>query len=139
MKIRSLAILALSLCSIGGFSQTTQEEYDYLTKDYVAHYKEKTFEIKKGYEMENLFFNDADTTSITMQRLVKIDGDKKKPVAYLLGYKKGKKPTEFICIPNPKSESSVNNAFWNSLFNKSTNDTEKFQYVVSTMARQMVW
>ncbi len=135
---KSILAFAILTCSFVSYSQTTQEEYNYLTKDYPTHRNDKGFEIKKGYEMQNLFFNDADSVSITMQKFVKVDGDKKTAVAYVLGYKKGKNATEFICIPHPNtSVSEVNSAFWKSL--GTSNSSEKYQFVVSTLARQLTW
>ncbi len=139
MKKNVILFVALLTFSFTMYSQTTQDEYNYLTKDYVVKRNEPGFELKKGYAMENLFFNDADTTSITMQKFVRVDGSNKIAVAYLLGYKKGKNPTEFTIIPHPKSEEAVNNAFWKSLNNGKAVSSEKFQYIISTIARQLIW
>lgn len=128
--------LAIFACSTALFSQTTSEEYNYLTKDYVAHRNDAGFELMKGYAIENLYFNDENGTSITIQKFVK--GEAKTPVAFLLAFKKGKNPTEFICIPHPKTTAAdVNSAYWKSL--ESNNSPEKYQYVVHTLGRYLAW
>ena len=49
-KEQAILVLAILTCSFISYSQTTQEEYNYLTKDYPTHRNDKGFEIKKGYE-----------------------------------------------------------------------------------------
>ncbi|MCX6312604.1 MAG: hypothetical protein NT084_13325 [Bacteroidetes bacterium] len=104
------------------FSQTTQEEYNYLTKGYKTQVVEQGGDLKKGYVLEQVCSLSDTLESTTMYCFKRISGEQKTIAAYLIVYSSGIEgyPTEYICIPSPGSSKEIFQSYASAMF--STND-----------------
>ena len=105
MKKTFLTIIALTLIIVTAKSQTTEEEYNYITKGYKVQL-ESGLDMKKGYSLKdlgdyNINYSDA-IRGMTFKGLYR--GADLKPCAIMAIYKKkeGEAVTysEYYCIPS---------------------------------------
>ena len=115
-KKATLAILLTFIC-LPLFSQTTQEEYNYITKGYKVQL-ESGLDMKKGYRFEDLGdwgLNKGSFKRICIFKALIRDGQVK-PCAILMVYKRidiSNGANYFICIPSPDSSPEI----WNQTLN----------------------
>ena len=96
------------------------------------------FEVKESIDTIKIDAQKMTFSDVKINKKVVKFSNSGKTLSLFEGYKKGKNATEFICIPHPNtSVSEVNSAFWKSL--GTSNSSEKYQFVVSTLARQLTW
>jgi hypothetical protein len=110
-KITTLFCLVISLNSL--FSQTTQEEYNYITKGYKIQL-ESGLDMKKGYSLSELgswgLTHGTEKRNCTFKGLVR-DGQTK-PSAIMLIYKRtdiANGAVFYICIPSQDAPENI----WN--------------------------
>lgn len=107
LRIRLLVIGAIFSFSV--FAQTTQVEYNYLTKGYKIQI-ESGLDMKKGYELRDYGTWGTNYNSFKRNATFKglyRNGDET-PCALLMVFKKtNNKYVDYICIPHYNSEDSV--------------------------------
>lgn len=104
-----LAIVAYSISA-----QTTQEEYNYVTKGYKVQL-ESGLDMKKGYTLKDLFETSTQTGPVTRTTTFKglYKTGSNNPCAIMMIYKReGTAFTEYICIPHYASAQSI----WDQYF-----------------------
>lgn len=141
MSKKHLIILSiLFTVNLNAKSQTSLEEYNYLTKGYQI-YKEYGGDMKRGYEMQ---FIDQQTSGDRDAILLAFKkSSNKQVVAYLLIYsyyssKLQKTIKEYICIPHPDSNESIKNQFWGQLEN-SGDTAARLRVIAFLLARNLNW
>jgi hypothetical protein len=132
-----LAFFLLTLV-ISGISQTSMEEYNYITKGYKVQL-ESGLDMKKGYEFEDLNSHTAGIRTASLKKLVKINSGKRQIAAYMIVYQKEQSPKEYFCIPNPKSAEDVIAAYWTALYNGTGDSSAKLQLIIYLISNQLVW
>lgn len=135
--------LILVLAIVSAFSlksQTTLEEYNYVVKGYKVQI-ESGLDMKKGYTLENISKNEVGIRTVEIKKLIKTEGAKSKISAYMVIYQREGLPKEYICIPHPKSEKDVLDAYWKQLWdgNANLNSTEKLQLILYCVSSNLVW
>lgn len=98
---RILLLTVIVIMSITGYSQTTQEEYNYATKGLKAQYA-NGLDMKKGYTIELYYQSEKNSSNwLYSYYLLKKDGETK-PVAIVLvsGESLNSAGTMFFCIPS---------------------------------------
>lgn len=122
-----LILVAAMICSLAGYSQTTLEEYNYLTKGYKIQI-ESGLDMKKGYRMVEL--HDHGLKKLVGKNAVKFEmgvrglyRDKEvAPCAILVIFHRSDRDKEsFICIPHWKSEQEI----WNLFYAESNNFSQE--------------
>jgi len=115
MKSIKTIITGLTLTMLFAFSvahgQTTQEEYNYITKGYKVQV-ESGLDMKKGYTLVDLgnwgLNAGSEVRNCTFKALVR-DGQKK-PCAIMMIYKRtdiSNGATYYVCIPSPDASSEI--------------------------------
>lgn len=137
MKKTIIFLFTAMTVSLTGLSQTTAEEYNYLTKGYKVQI-ESGLDMKKGYEFEDVDAVTAGVRTATLKKLVKVNGGQKKTAAYLIIYQKEGNPKEYICVPNPNSDKQVTDAFWNNLY-PSGDQSARLQLFTYLLSRRLIW
>ncbi|MBS1652680.1 MAG: hypothetical protein JSU07_11795 [Bacteroidetes bacterium] len=138
MKKTIIFLFTAMTVSLTGFSQTTAEEYNYLTKGYKVQI-ESGLDMKKGYELDDVDAVSAGPRTATLKKLVKTTSGQKKIAAYLIIYQKEGNPKEYICVPNPNSDKEVSDAYWNMLFNGTNDSSAKLQLISYLLSRRLNW
>lgn len=118
------SILIIFFCSNISLGQTTQAEYNYITKGYQSQVIEQGGDMKKGYALENVdeLEGAAGEIKITLKKLNKIGETKKELAAYMLIYDRKGVPTVYLCIPTPNSDKEILNTAWQALYDDGTID-----------------
>lgn len=146
------------MIGIGSFlkpsAQTTEEEYNYVTKGYQIQLQ-SGLDMKKGYELRDVAFRQSDvitskldstetqTTDVAklwVKALWKQNGPSKKVVAYMLitQYNDGLK--QYYCVPHPGSKSEIQQKFWDALeIKKSIYDQSKARLIIYTLSNLLKW
>lgn len=135
MKKTLVLIIASLTITINGISQTTLEEYNYITKGYKVQI-ESGLDMKKGYEFEDV---DKVKIGIRVAELKKLINGQKKIAAYMIIYQKENGPKDYICIPSPNSDKEVTDAFLNNLYNGSGDNSAKLQLFTYLLSRKLNW
>lgn len=127
---------AFFVLSVVSYSQTTLEEYNYITKGYKVQI-ESGLDMKKGYTLTNL--GDWGLTFGTEKRNVEFKGlyraNESLPCAIMMIFKRTDIPTGatyYVCIPHPKSDESI----WKlTLDFVNTHTSEKS----TAMSKTIIW
>ena len=138
MKKSFFLALSLMIVALSGISQTSMEEYNYITKGYKVQL-ESGLDMKKGYEFEDLNTHKAGIRTASLKKLVKVNAGKKQTAAYMIVYQKEQSPKEYFCIPSPKSGEDVLAAYWTSLHNGTGDSSSKLQLIIYLVSNQLVW
>lgn len=138
MKKKIIIALSLICIALHGISQTSLEEYNYITKGYKVQ-MESGLDMKKGYELEDLKSNTAGVRTASLKKLVKVNAGKKQTVAYMIVYQKEQSPREYYCIPSPKSEKDILDTYWTALYNGSGDNSAKLQIIMYVISSQLIW
>lgn len=137
-RFNLLALLILPF-AISGISQTTLEEYNYVTKG-VKTQIDNGLDMKKGYELEPVSQHETSSSTVTLVKLVQVENpDVRRTAAYMLIYNKLNYPEEIICIPNPNSEQMILEAYWKALVNGSTSSEERLQHIIYLLGSNLAW
>lgn len=138
MKKSLFLAFFLLIVAASGISQTSIEEYNYVTRGYKVQ-QESGLDMKKGYEFEDLNTQTAGVRKAALKKLVKVNAGKRQTAAYMVIYQKEQGPKEYFCIPNPKSEEDVLNAYWTSLYNGTGDHSAKLQLIMYLISNQLIW
>ncbi len=131
-KLLTLTAITLILSS-GLFAQTTQEEYNYLTKGYKVQVIEQGGDIKKGYELVDVEKAYSGERTAYLKKFVKVTGATKKTVAHLIIYERLTLPTQYLCVPSFDSEDSIIQAYFKSLGESSS--IERLQVIAFLLSK----
>ncbi len=125
-KLTTTFLFALLFSVTNLFSQTTQEEYNYITKGYKVQI-ESGLDMKKGYSFVDL--GNWNTKSGTENREIEFKGlmriGQAKPCAIMMIYRRTDIPTgvvEYVCIPSKDAPENIwkqTNDFVFSYFNNN--------------------
>lgn len=134
MKRQFALLAALVLFTSSAFSQTTIEEYNYVTKGYKVQ-TESGLDMKKGYE-----FRDVDQMSLygriaTLKALYRDNAGKRTLTAYMLEIKNGSSYT-YLCVPHPKSGEDVIANHYSAL--TALSETA-LQLIIRVLSKNMIW
>jgi len=124
-------------------AQTTQEEYNYVTRGYKIDI-ETGHDIKNGYEMKDIDRVQQTTKSNSIGREAWLKRFSRKSTnataAYLIIYQRAGQEKEYFCVPTLNSPKELHDAFFVSL---SAYDfgaiTEKLQLITFLLARSLKW
>lgn len=122
-------------------SQTTQEEYNYVTKGYKVQI-ESGLDMKKGYEITPIDTMVSGIRKVELRALYRVTGEKRVIAAYMLIY--GKEiydgyALEYFCIPHPDSPTEIISQYWSALWDGSTNSTEKLRLITFFISLNDLW
>lgn len=118
--------------------QTTSEEYNYLTVGYKQQF-ESGSDMKKGYELTALDTVSTKIASAQMSILYRIKDSKKEIAAYLVIYKRTGRATEYICVPNPKSNKEIMEKYMTALWDGYSETSSKGQLISYILSKQLKW
>lgn len=127
---RVLFILITLLLNVSLFAQTTETEYNFLTKDFAAQTAKGIVPELDGYYLEDLLVLSDKTGKVRL--LYKNDQETIVPVATQFHIYDGDK-TFYICVPHEKSEKAVFNKYSEDLqniFKISTNAQTTFSVIM---------
>lgn len=141
MKKTIIFVMTIMTLSFTCFSQTTIEEYNYITKGYKSQVIDQGGDMKKGYELEEVDKISAGGRTAVLKKLLKVNGDQKTIAAYMIVYQKDASPKEYICVPNPTSEKEVTDAFWKVLYENPLlgDGTTRLQIISYLLSRRIAW
>lgn len=119
------------------FSQTTLEEYNYITKGYAIQIS-SGLDMKKGYELYDHESVVAGVRTVDIKVLKRTESSE--TAAFMLVYQKGSNPKEYLCVPHPSSDPEVINKFWNSLYDGGdSNQNSRLQLITMSLTYTMNW
>ena len=129
--MKKVLVFILSMVSLTTFSQTTLEEYNYVTKGYKIQ-QESGLDIKKGYSMVKIDENYSTDRRATLYKFNKLVTTKEKArtVAYMIEYEKKGKPKEYYCVPHKDSDGEIKELFYTSLNTPNTDNSIKLLFVI---------
>jgi hypothetical protein len=137
------AILFASLYVITAQSQTTQEEYNYVTKGYKVQV-ESGLDMKKGYIIKDLDMvsqtasNGTTIRQASLKKLTKTSTNE--AVAFMIVYQRAGKVPEYFCIPSPTASQELRDAFYVSLTAADAlGSTDKLQLITLLLSRSLRW
>lgn len=142
MKKTILAIITLLISNIV-LCQTTEEEYNYITKGYAIQVS-SGLDMKKGYEMVDIDEMKVGIRTANLKALYRVNGTTKELAAYLIVYSKidnNGMQKEFICVPRPNSNQFIMNNYWYKLHNPvlKGDDSERLQLFFALIAKNLIW
>lgn len=132
-------IIFLTLFTISAFSQTTLEEYNYVTKGYRVQI-ETGLDMKKGYAFEDVI-NEKNfgERTISAKTLYKVNGQTKQKVAVLIIYtRKGNNP-EYICVPQPNSGTEISQKYFDQLYSGEGDSSSRLQLIAFVLSYLINW
>lgn len=101
---QTLFTLVFLIFSSTLFAQTTQEEYDYLTKGYPEAI-EKGYDIKEGYALTKAYISQSYGIDYIFYRFFETETKQTKAfLVEIIKEKKGKDKKRYICIPLGKTD-----------------------------------
>lgn len=136
--------LAITFALIGStlFSQTSMEEYLYVTKGYKVQI-ESGLDMKKGYEIEFVHeINTADGQFGKLSTLYRVKPEGKEIAAYMLTYTKYEgAAVEYLCIPSIDSDEEVLSTYYKSLNHRDgqTSTSQRLLVLTVLLGYVMEW
>jgi hypothetical protein len=118
--------------------QTTLEEYNYVTKGY-KNQIESGLDMKKGYEFANIDTVSTRIATAEMKILYRIKDSKKEIAAYLIIYRRTGRTTEYICVPNPKSDNEIMGKYMAALWDGYSETSSKGQLISFILSKHLKW
>ena len=138
MKLKTILIAVIAVMTIANaYSQTTLEEYNYLSKGYKIQI-ESGLDMKKGYEIKDNYTEKTSERTVNLKTLYRVNGNVKTIAAYLFVYNKNGKAKQYICIPNPQSTEEILNKYWSSLAGEG-DSTRKLQLILYVVTTKLEW
>jgi hypothetical protein len=135
-KLICLSFLVICLMSK---AQTTQEEYDYVTKGYAAQIGSGLPD-KVGYAWQQGTEFSAGDRKISFKKLYQVVNEKEKNMkAILMIYQKDAATKEYICIPHPNSEQAIRDLYWNALYNNNVGDPYRMVIISYNLPKMVNW
>jgi hypothetical protein len=117
---------------------TTLEEYNYLTKGYKVQI-ESGLDMKKGYEIVSIDTVSTKIATAQMNVLYRIKDNNKEIAAYLVIYARTGRTTEYICVPNPKSDKEIIQKYFTALWDGYSEASSKGQLISFIISKQLKW
>lgn len=119
--IGTALMLTILISITKSFGQTTQEEYNYLTKGYKVQV-ESGLDMKKGYQLQDLNYQTitSGSTERTCTFKAFIRNGETKPCAILCIYSRDKSIIDYLCIPTYDTPKAI----WDETFQKFNTYTE---------------
>jgi hypothetical protein len=134
-----IPILFFIIISLNSFSQTTMEEYNYVTKGYQIQI-ESGLDMKKGYEIEFIDSMSNGDRFTELKSLIRTKDNSRKIAAYMIVYSKNGSPKEYICIPNFKSSEEILKKYWTQLNTSSFGSiSSRLQMITYLLSKQLKW
>jgi hypothetical protein len=130
--------IAAIIFSCHVFGQTTLEEYNYVSKGYKVQI-ESGLDMKKNYEFEDIDKHSTKERTAELKVLYRLKDGKKEIAAYMIIYKRLGNPTEYLCVPHPKSEEEINDKFWKQLYDGTNDSSNRLQLVSFLLSKRMKW
>ena len=132
--ILTTIITMTTVFSMSVFGQTTMEEYNYVVKGYKIQL-ESGLDMKNGYRLVDIDWASitANERKATLKALIKTSTEE--IVAYMVIYKKNGQATEYICIPQPHSETEITDLFWEALYNGEGDSSYRLQLICYVLSK----
>ena len=130
--------VSLILFSVTVFGQTTLEEYNYVTKGYKVQI-ESGLDMKSGYRFEDIDKIQTEERTVELKSLIKGKGTPKTIAGYLLIYTREGSPVEYICIPNPLSDSEVMQKYYDQLYIGVGDSSYRLQLILVCLSKFIQW
>jgi len=142
MIIKKYVLIGFCLCIASkSFTQTTVEEYNYITKGYKIQI-ESGLDMKKGYEFVDFGSHEEGIRKAELKALYRIKSDENKEIAaYMIIYKKQGSPSEYICVPHPNSSREMKLYYLIQLydFKSNANSSERLQLISYLLSQHLIW
>lgn len=133
-----LFLLSIALPTLV-FSQTTLEEYNYVTKGYKVQI-ESGLDMKKGYIITDIDEVTVGERTASLKALLKITGKDTTVAAYMIKYTRTDNPTEYICIPSPYStDNTLAQMYFKELYNGEGDSSYRLQLIAYLLSRNLIW
>jgi len=138
--MKYLIIIILTVLFIEkGFSQTTIEEYNFITTGFKLQI-ESGLDMKKGYQLKELCSLSTNERTAILKVLYRIDNKGvKSTAAYMIIYKKKDQPSEYLCIAHPNSDAQIQNALYKSLTKENENNSLKSALIIELLSKNLKW
>lgn len=136
LKMKKLLLLFTVFISIQTFSQTTAEEYTWVTKSYIRVLTEGA-DIKRGYEISDLISSPAQTSGwgnenqFTFKNFKKENSSEIKAVIIIHYFNKVAKTV--YCIPLANSDKSLWQSFYSNIDLLAGNQKTLLLYCISNL------
>lgn len=136
---KTILTAILVLVFMAGHSQTSLEEYNYITKGYQTQI-EQGLDMKKGYELNKINSVTVKERTVELKSLIRNKNGKKEIAAYMIIYNFAKHPTEYICVPNLHSDPEIMDKFFIQLHpDRWNDDSYRLQMIVYLLSKQIDW
>ena len=126
-------------------AQTTQEEYNYVTKGYNVQIS-SGLDMKKGYELKDIDHvsqsgsNGKTEREAWLKALYRIPATGSKSIAaYMIIYKRDGKDNEYVCVPSPNSDAEIRDAYFKSLYPNYSDNSARLQVIAFLLSRTLKW
>jgi hypothetical protein len=138
--MKKLILFALLMVSLTTFSQTTLDEYNYVTKGYKIQL-ESGLDMKKGYSMVKVGGSYTEERKATFYRFNKqgTTRGQARLVAYMIEYDRKGKPKEYYCVPHKDSEKEIKSLFFQSLNTPNADNSAKLLLFVNLLTEYLDW
>ncbi|MEI6750466.1 MAG: hypothetical protein WCM93_15020 [Bacteroidota bacterium] len=113
--------------------QTTQEEYNYVTKGYKTQI-ESGLDMKKGYSLKEITTASVGVRNVVLKGLYRTSSNVL--CAIMIEYTKSGEATQYFCAPMTGSPQEIYTQFYNSLSDNDTkiNSEERLQIIVYALS-----
>ena len=147
MRQLVVTLFACLLFCCNSYSQTTQTEYDYITKSYRT-VEEAGMDVKSGYSVvpvtkassEVSGGKEVEKRSAQLNAFYRSTGvNTKKLVAYIIVYQKQGYDKEYICVPHPSSSRELFQVYANALYNSSGDQSYRLQVISLLLSKGLAW
>lgn len=128
-------------------SQTTQQEYNYITQSY-KYVEEAGMDVKQGYSVSVVTKASSEVPEGKViskrQAWLKVfqeakDGSTKRTAAYIIVYQKDNGAKQYFCVPAPNSDNDITQKFFNALHDGIKNSSSSLQLICVLLARGLTW
>lgn len=138
MKNKLLLTITIFLFSLTLMAQTTEEEYNYITKGYKVQI-ESGLDMKKGYEMEKMDGASAGERRVELYKLLRVVAGKKTIAAYMIIYNREGAANEYLCLPNPASDKEITSKYWDALYGGTGDSSYRLKLISYILANNLKW
>jgi len=142
--MKKVLFTTLTLLFLHSFvrAQTTQEEYNYITKGWKNHLDDGS-DVKSGYEMTrlksvNMTSGDGHRRKATLSAFKKTKNGFNHTVAYMITYQKNDEATEYICLPHFTSDESLQYSFAQALHDGKSDNSYRLQ-IITLLISTRLW
>lgn len=135
--MKLLSIFAFVMLSFIASAQTTEQEYNYVTKGYRIQI-ESGLDMKAGYILKDVSNEKSSYATLAIKKLIR--KDKNETAAYMLIYQTFGGGQEYICVPSPNSSANVLNLYWKALYddNPNVNTSKRLRMIAYYLTTNLV-